>query len=582
MHHGGRPTFAEKAPSHSLKVKCPVENCTLQEGTLKSNLDNHFKNKVAFDAEGNPWKEETELEKERFSKLPKQKQIHTRYFRANGYNSRNLPRGKSVNPNQILQFLNHKKTQKRKIDKASYFLQPANTKRINSEPFNDEDSIDNDLENSSQTHSDDEIHNVSGRGEKSSSLDNDHLEINCPEQDNETNDDEIDQFLNDVRGQASQENTGHEDLLADVNSLTDLPLITETVEKSSSLEIPEQDVEHNNNTLLTDSAHVEKSSSQSIHDQEGNYWQERETAAGDEFQPEIRNRNDNLRPAETVDAEKLAQEIYLKLRPMISNLISSKEDKSEDYATQWIEMDDTFVCSKCVNVPLVDSIPSALLTCRKKNFGIVSKKQEDYRIYQHQKMHEETPLHRFMFSFVSKQDKDKKRWEEDNQKAASLVILNGISVLLNGGSSQDFVKLNSKDMLAASIMGNWIGANKNNSKAEFFSIRDCLFTRLSMKAKDLFKKVGWLSVTLDKVTQGQVSYTVFVCYYFYQGRIRTYLNSVYPMKSSDYSSLETAQMTIRVLMASTGLSVEGIFFKKRVLFLPTFCRFEKAFASLCV
>ena len=49
------------------------------EGTLRSNLVNHFGLCVAYDDNGNPWKEDTEIEKERFSKLSKQKQVHSQY-----------------------------------------------------------------------------------------------------------------------------------------------------------------------------------------------------------------------------------------------------------------------------------------------------------------------------------------------------------------------------------------------------------------------------------------------------------------------------------------------------------------------
>ena len=61
-------------------------------------------------------------------------------------------------------------------------------------------------------------------------------------------------------------------------------------------------------------------------------------------------------------------------------------------------------------------------------------------------------------------------------------------------------------------------ATKNDSKAQFFRLRNIIFETLTIKTKNLFKEIRDIAVTLDKVTVQRSSYTVIMTYIFRDGK----------------------------------------------------------------
>ena len=70
----------------------------------------------------------------------------------------------------------------------------------------------------------------------------------------------------------------------------------------------------------------------------------------------------------------------------------------------------------------------------------------------------------------------------------------------------------------------------------------------------MFSDVRYLTVTLDKVTVGHVSYMVILSYFFHEGRIHICLNRLEKMQECDYDGPGTAAMLVRVLSETTGWS----------------------------
>ena len=86
-----------------------------------------------------------------------------------------------------------------------------------------------------------------------------------------------------------------------------------------------------------------------------------------------------------------------------------------------------------------------------------------------------------------------------------------------------------------------------------------LYTKLSDNIKDYIKNnVESFSVTLDKVTDRGIPYTVIVSYFFAEGSIWILLNSVYKMDQKEYDGPGTAKMVVKVLMNSLGLTKSAL------------------------
>ena len=164
-------------------------------------------------------------------------------------------------------------------------------------------------------------------------------------------------------------------------------------------------------------------------------------------------------------------------------------------------------------------------------------------------------MHKWCYQKINDKRDESKNSKEKNRAAADLLATNAAYCLLTGGSSKDFVRLNSKDCLAPGLNT----ATKNDGKQEFFSYRDIFFLKLSEGVKILFKEeIKSFSVTLDKITVQRIPYCAVLTYFFWEGRISILLNSVHRMKSDQADSNETAQMVITILTETLGLSLSAL------------------------
>ena len=128
---------------------------------------------------------------------------------------------------------------------------------------------------------------------------------------------------------------------------------------------------------------------------------------------------------------------------------------------------------------------------------------------------------------------EKEKLIEDikNKQASENTVRNVIFALKNGGGSGLFLSLMDKDNLT-----------KNDSKKTFFDLREIVYEEVDKRIKKLFREIKYITVTLDKVTVGHVSYMVILTYFFHDGQIFIYLNRPEKLQEADYDGPGTAAM----------------------------------------
>ena len=231
-------------------------------------------------------------------------------------------------------------------------------------------------------------------------------------------------------------------------------------------------------------------------------------------------------------AEMLAEQIAIKLKKL-----QEKERDSETTESYWIRGEDFVSCSYCIKYSGIDQVPAALRKFKKGNFGRILLNNEQFHIKRSQKVHESNDLHKWCMMKGKILEEEAFKEDKKNEKAAENTVRNVLFALMNGGGSELFVGLMDKDNLTDGIDA----PTKNDSKKTFFDLRDIISEEVNKRVKAMFKEVRYITVTLDKVTVGHVSYMVILTYFFHKGRIHICLNSLEKMQETDYDGPGTAQ-----------------------------------------
>ena len=118
------------------------------------------------------------------------------------------------------------------------------------------------------------------------------------------------------------------------------------------------------------------------------------------------------------------------------------------------------------------------------------------------------------------------------------MIINVLLVLKDPEkSSNDFVKMCNADELKGLKV-----PTVNDGRQQYFALRDDIYEKYKAIMCFIFESVNVIGVTLDKVTLNKKSYTVIVTYYINEdGKMKTVLNDVFPMRSTDGSGEATAK-----------------------------------------
>ena len=227
-----------------------------------------------------------------------------------------------------------------------------------------------------------------------------------------------------------------------------------------------------------------------------------------------------------------------------------KDDNEKNLGESWYAGENFYSCEPCVKYAHNDTVPAALKGERKGTFGFVSKKQFKNKMLRNVAKHERSDLHKWCVLEAERESRDRLDVREKNIKIGEKLVRNTIFCLKRGMSPRDFIALNEKDNIDEEISV----ATKNDSRKEFKKIRDYVKHEIDVKIKDVMKDVEKISITLDKVTVARHSYMVYLSFFFWKGKIHSFLNEIRKMNTQDYDAEGTAQMTIEVMTRTLGIS----------------------------
>ena len=237
-------------------------------------------------------------------------------------------------------------------------------------------------------------------------------------------------------------------------------------------------------------------------------------------------------------------ELGTKIAEVVSERLKViQSEKEKDVVSDcWKTGEEFMWCECCLRFSNSDEVPIAFKKFHKNTFGHVKLDQQKFHVRFAMKSHEQNELHKWCYSKNEKHKADQQVKEIENKKAGTLVIRNGLFCLKNSFSSHDFVKLNDKDNLIDEVQC----ATKNDSKAEFFKIRELANESMTKTIQEVFKSVKSCSVTLDKVTTTH-SYQVILTFFFWKGKIHVFLNKIDRLTTEDYDAVGTARKVAQVL-----------------------------------
>lgn len=236
---------------------------------------------------------------------------------------------------------------------------------------------------------------------------------------------------------------------------------------------------------------------------------------------------------------------------------AQKKDKSEQNLPigNWHKGEEYMCCIDCVKYSDSPEIPAGLKKFKRGNFGMVKLDQEQRNLKHAMDTHLQSELHTWCFNKSIQVTKQSTKQQVENEQVTEMIVRNAVFCFKNSMGAQDFIKLNDKDNLTTTIKTN---ATKNDSRQEFFTLRNITYEKTAERVKTLFQEVDAFSVTLDKVTVSRVSFTVILSYFFLDGSIYIVLNNLHKMQIKDYDAKGHANFVIQSLIETTGLSKDQL------------------------
>ena len=515
------------------KRKCPVPGCSTLART--DNLRNHYNSLVVYDQNGNA----LDLTGDTTERKKGVKE-HTMYFYEKGYNRQNLPPmnpvlGADVNPFTLAR------------RQTGIAQAPGLVEYSDEEDSDDgEDKDDSDLEV-----------DVSVPGRMPSPYDSD-TDVNI-----DSGGDTLRETEDEAMADESQDGA----------SISNRREVLEESEQRQAERLAERESQrlmdvtggHRDSTILGDD-HSSVSNEDVVNNEENRRDEEMDNASREEEaegeeaareeqarrkeQDDLKKRNYKLIAEQIVEQlgdTNLADQIAKKVADLI-NKPQPQEDISD--GGNWKETETEMICSDCLSYAHHQSLPPALKSSRKGSVGVVKKDQDPKHLKESIKKHENSSLHIWCHKKAERSRENLESERRNNLKAANMIVTNVLYCLKNSESSVSFVKLCDKDELNEDITF----ATKNDGQEVFFQLRDVVFEKLTDQLVETLHNVNLLTVTLDKVTCVNVSYTVIVSYFFWEGRVRCVLNELKVMSSVDGDGEGSAIMLATALMQSLRLT----------------------------
>ena len=241
-------------------------------------------------------------------------------------------------------------------------------------------------------------------------------------------------------------------------------------------------------------------------------------------------------------------------------LLNQKEENKrmvEEAEANWEEKEDgTIVCKSCRNHSMDQSCPSYLRRIPRGSIGIFkcARPRDTRRCMREHLSH---PFHVWAVEAGKKKREEEEEKMERNRKAGDMIVTNAVHCFKDASAtSVDFVRANNKDQLNELISDKF--AFKNDGRQHYFYLRDVVFLKLNESVKDMVRKTKVISVTLDKVTVSSTSFMVLLTYFFFNGKIHVVLNEIHPMKTEELTGEGTADLVIKCLQRTLGMSSDEI------------------------
>ena len=146
-------------------------------------------------------------------------------------------------------------------------------------------------------------------------------------------------------------------------------------------------------------------------------------------------------------------------------------------------------------------MPDHLKHLKRGCFGYVGKTGKKSMIKASKGRHLKSSLHKWCVQEYLKVAERKIAADRRNDLAGKKIVRNALFCFKQSLSSADFMALNMKDFLAEEEFGSELFniATQNNSKAEFFRLRNVIFDVLTKETHKFFEEnIKDIAVTLDK------------------------------------------------------------------------------------
>ena len=235
------------------------------------------------------------------------------------------------------------------------------------------------------------------------------------------------------------------------------------------------------------------------------------------------------------------------LTDKINSKLETSQTSKIELKGEWMTTATHLICQPCLRYGKSANVPTKLKQHEQFGFIVKSNDSRDKFVCSR---HEQSELHTWCLEEQKRIESLNKETEMKSRQAGMLIVRNALLCLKRGLSAKDFMSLNNKDNLTEGITT----ATKNDSKTQFFDIRNVAFEKLTNITKDIFANIEWFTLTLDKVTVGRLSYTVIMTYFFVDGRIYVLLNKLVHLSTKDYDGPGTAEMVLKCLEETTGLT----------------------------
>ena len=196
--------------------------------------------------------------------------------------------------------------------------------------------------------------------------------------------------------------------------------------------------------------------------------------------------------------DELASKIAMKIVLAEEAQKKKQIETSEEF---WIDSDEFWICNPCLCHSSSKNVPDHLSGLKRGCFGYVGKTGKKSMIKSSKERHLKSSLHKWCVQEYLKVAERKIAADRRNDLAGKKIVRNALFCFKQSLSSADFMALNMKDFLAEEDFGSELFniATQNNSKAEFFRLRNVIFDVVTKETHKFFEEnIKDIAVTLDK------------------------------------------------------------------------------------